>query len=81
MALDQTLYRKLLHGGMPNDVALLVADPDKDAVAAPAVANPAVISATAAALTDAATKADVTALRNTVDALIVSLRAGGVIAP
>lgn len=87
MAVNEALYRRLLHGGVGHEAARLLADPAQDNVSGAAVADPAALTAPATfaatytATESSALRADVAALRSTVVALQAELRNAGVIAP
>lgn len=85
MARNNDLYRKLRSGGAGHNAALVLSDPELDAVACSAVVDAAALTAPAdiaATYTEAEVQAlrnDAAALRTTVNALLASLRAGGVV--
>lgn len=88
MALNLGRYTRLINAGFRHEQALLAADPATDTVESAAVADVAAMTQAAITGGESPTEAefnalrdDVAAVRTTVNALLASLRAGGVILP
>jgi len=87
MAVNNARYRAL-RSGMGHRAALLLADPAKDNVECAAVSNPTAMSQAAITGGESPTEAEFNALRTdlvntrtTLQNLLTSLRAGGVLLP